>query len=157
MSLVNSFIVRDVRLTDAAELARLSSELGYPVSTEVLSSRIRRILESRGDHLLLAESASGGVVGWIHGFLNQLVESDYRVEIGGLIVDAAWRRRGVGRALVLELRGWAAGHGARELGVRCRIERGEAHRFYESLGFRRTKTQHVFRWAIGEPPHEIRS
>ena len=75
----------------------------------------------------------------------QLLESDYRVEIGGLIVDERFRRGGIGRGLVQAIENWAAEHRATELSVRCREERAESHKFYESLSFRHIKTQRVFR------------
>jgi GNAT superfamily N-acetyltransferase len=89
------------------------------------------------------------LAGWIHGFLSQLLESDYRVEIGGLLVDERWRRNGIGRRLVRVVDDWAAERGAAELSVRCREERAESHKFYESLSFRHTKTQRVFRKRAG--------
>ena len=86
------------------------------------------------------------------------MESDYRVEIGGLIVDERWRRTGLGRRLVQAIENWAVESGAAELSVRCREERAESHKFYECLSFRHTKTQRVFRKRIGnaaysEPGH----
>ena len=81
----------------------------------------------------------------------QLLESDYRVEIGGLIVDERWRRRGIGRQLVHAVQGWAVERGAVELSVRCREERTESHTFYESLSFRYTKTQRVYRKRLVRP------
>ena len=138
-------VIRRALESDAAELARLTSQLGYPVSEASLRARMDRMFRSNDDCLLVAESPNGKVAGWIHGFLCQLLESDYRVEIGGLIVDERCRRSGVGRRLVGAIEDWAAEHGATELSVRCRDERRESHKFYESLLFRHIKTQRVFR------------
>lgn len=131
--------------SDAAELARLTSQLGYPASEASIRARLTRMLESSEDCLLVAEGSGGELAGWVHGFLSQLLESDYRVEIGGLLVDAPWRRKGIGRRLVRAVEEWAAEHGAVELSVRCREERTEAHQFYENLLFQHAKTQRVFR------------
>ena len=138
-------IIRRAKESDAAELARLTSQLGYPVSEVSIRTRMDRIIGSIDDCLLVAEGQDGELAGWIHGFLCQLLESDYRVEIGGLIVDEGFRRGGVGRGLVQAIENWAAEHGATELSVRCREERAESHKFYESLSFRPIKTQRVFR------------
>ena len=73
------------------------------------------------------------------------------MEIGGLIVDERWRRRGIGRQLVHAVQGWAVERGAVELSVRCREERTESHTFYESLSFRYTKTQRVYRKRLVRP------
>ena len=113
-----------------------------------MEDRLQRIVSSPVDCLLVAEDSMGRVTGWIHGFRIQLLESEYRVEIGGLIVDEHRRRSGIGRRLVAELESWARESGVSELGVRCRVEREESHRFYESLGLRVTKTQRVFRKSL---------
>lgn len=142
-------IIRGTFETDAGELVRLAAQLGYSVPESAVRSRIARINGSSNDCLLVAENPDGTLAGWIHGYLSQLVESEFRVEIGGLIVDEASRRRGVGRLLVQRIEVWAAEHGARELSVRCQEARHESHRFYESLKFVHTKTQRVFRKRLG--------
>ena len=142
---MSSQIIRRAVTLDAPELVRLTVLLGYPSSLPVIEARLTRILDSADDCLLVAEDASGALIGWIHGFLSQLLESEYRVEIGGLIVDERYRRIGLGRRLVERIEAWARERGAAELSVRCREERAESHQFYESLSFRQTKTQRVFR------------
>ena len=139
--------------SDAEELARLTSQLGYPASPAIIRSRLGRLLPSSEDCLLVAEDSSGKLTGWIHGILAQLLESDGRVEIGGLVVDIEWRRRGIARQLVRALEDWAVERGAAELSVRCREDRAESHKFYESLFFRHIKTQRVFRKRVGNAEH----
>lgn len=138
-------MIRRAELRDASEIARLSETLGYPAEADVIRWRLERLLGSGSDEVFVAEAGAGELSGWIHGYLSQLIESDYRVEIGGLIVDARARRQGVGRRLVERIETWAREHGAAELSVRCRDDRLEAHEFYERLGFAAAKTQKVFR------------
>jgi len=140
--------IRRATLRDAEQIVRLSKVLGYPVESEVVQRRLNKLLASSTDLVLVAESAQGILTGWIHGFLSQLIESDYRVEIGGLVVDTDSRRQGVGRQLAESLTTWARERGAYEVSVRCRDDRADAHQFYESLGYRCTKTQKVFRKRI---------
>src|SRR5215211_552094 len=118
-------IIRRAMESDAVELARLTSQLGYPVSEASLRKRMDRMFGSINDSLFVAERPDGQLAGWIHGFLCQLLESEYRVEIGGLIVDERCRRSGIGRGLVQAIENWAAEHGATELSVRCREQRAE--------------------------------
>ncbi|MCC7374624.1 MAG: GNAT family N-acetyltransferase [Verrucomicrobiales bacterium] len=142
---MNSSVFRVAQVTDAAAIAALSAELGYPADPDQMSSRLSRILSNPLHLILVATPESGVVAGWVHGFLTQLVESEYRVEIGGLIVGTPFQRRGLGRLLVRQLEAWARNQGAVEISVRCQVKRAEAHLFYEALGFQITKTQHVFR------------
>jgi GNAT superfamily N-acetyltransferase len=146
---MSQHIIRRAVASDAAELARLTTQLGYPASEAAIRARLTRMIDSPDDCLLVAQDSSGKLSGWIHGFLSQLLESDYRVEIGGLLVDETRRRNGIGRQLVRAIEAWAVERGAAELSVRCREERAESHKFYESLLFRHTKTQRVFRRPTG--------
>ena len=142
---MSSPILRRAVSSDAAALARLTTQLGYPVSDSTIAARFARVTERSDNCLLVAEDANGQLLGWIHAFVIQLLESEYRVEIGGLVVDAQCRRRGVGRQLVSAIEEWAKERGATEISVRCREERAESHLFYESLSFQHVKTQRVFR------------
>lgn len=139
------FHIRGGREQDCSEIARLASQLGYPVSGETMRTRLRSLLASPGNVVLVAEPEDGGLVGWIHGVLSQFLESDRRVEIGGLVVDERYHRRGVGRHLVERVEAWAVEHGVMQALVRCQTRRAEAHTFYGSLGYTQAKTQMVFR------------
>lgn len=143
--------VRPAREEDCAEIARLAKQLGYPASDDAMRTRLCRLLTSSNDAVLVAESNGVGLVGWIHGVLSQFLESDFRVEIAGLVVDERLHRRGVGRELVKEVERWAVERGVAQSSVRCRTNRSEAHRFYESLGYSQTKTQIVFRKSLAQP------
>ncbi len=143
-------MIRPAEIRDAVEIARLSGALGYPAEADVIRRRLERLLGSGSDAVFVAEGGTGELSGWVHGYLSQLIESEYRAEIGGLIVDARARRQGVGRQLVERLEIWARERGAMELSVRCRDDRTEAHRFYDHLGFTSTKKQNVFRKRLGK-------
>ena len=65
-------------------------------------------------------------------------------EIRLLVVDAAARRSGLGRALVTVGEQWAAQHGLHTMVVRSNVVRPESHMFYEGIGYQRTATSHVY-------------
>jgi GNAT superfamily N-acetyltransferase len=115
---------------------------------DVMRLRLQRLLASSTDVVFVADSPQGGLVGWIHGVRSQFLESDYRVEIGGLVVDERFHRQGVGRDLVHRIENWAVEHGVMYASVRCRTTRPEAHLFYEALKYKQTKTQIVFRKSL---------
>ncbi len=140
--------IRRAKPEDAAEISRLVAQLGYPASADAMRARIERLLDSTNDFICVAESVDGGLMGWIHGLFSQFLESDFRAEIVGLVVDEAHFRQGIGRALVESIEAWARANGVTQTIVRCRTERADAHLFYERLGFNRTKTQVVFRKAL---------
>ncbi|MBK9071799.1 MAG: GNAT family N-acetyltransferase [Myxococcales bacterium] len=135
--------VRPMRIEDVSRVSELSAELGYPVAVEVLERRFARIVENAAQALFVA-AIDGRVAGWIHIHPQWLLESEPYAEIGGLVVSKDARRRGAGRALVLEAQRWARTQGLARLRVRSNINRQEAHQFYPALGFAWVKTQHNY-------------
>jgi len=137
--------VRTARLEDAAAMAELSSQLGYPVSPGDLEKRLGRVLERSDELVLVASDGVSGVIGWVHGAEQRFLEAGPRCELLGLVVDTGHRRRGVGQQLINGVEQWAQSRGLNEVSVRSNIVRAESHPFYQSLGYQRTKTQHVYR------------
>jgi len=141
--------IRPVTSEDAAAVAALSGQLGYPVAAEAIAARLERLL-GREDKLVLAAVADDGeLAGWIHAAEQDLVEAERRCEILGLVVDGRRRRGGIGRGLVAEAERWAASRGLRQMSVRSNVAREESHPFYEAQGYGRVKTQQVYRKPIG--------
>jgi ribosomal protein S18 acetylase RimI-like enzyme len=136
-------VVRKATAADVARLAELSEILGYPLASPSLAPRLERLLARVEDAVLVAEAESG-VVGWVHGAEQELLESGRRCEILGLVVDPAFRNQGVGRVLVRAVEQWAANRGLDQMTVRSNVVRAESHLFYQRLGYIRTKTQHAY-------------
>lgn len=147
----DGFRLRPATDGDVSALARLSHELGYPVSESRLAGRLCELAESDRDRVMVAVSEDGRILGWVHVFRRLLVESEPHGEIGGLVVTAAERGRGVGRALVAAAEQWAGSCGLTDLRVRSNVIRSNAHSFYEHLGFNEQKTQRVFVKTIHPP------
>lgn len=130
---------------DAARLAALSGELGYPAGPEVMTGRLEAIGRRPSDVVLVAELAPAELVGWIHATEQAVLEYGLRAEILGLVVDQRYRQHGVGRALVAAVERWAADRGLVQISVRSAVTRDASHAFYERLGYQRIKTQHAYR------------
>ena len=141
--------VRAMAAHDLPRVAELSLQLGYPVALAALHRRFERLAPSASDALFVAGEPVGG---WIHLELRDSLESGQSVEITGLVVDAARRREGLGRALVARAEAWAKERGVPRLRVRSNVTRTESHHFYPALGFARAKTQHVYEKTL-PPPH----
>ncbi|MEM7355073.1 MAG: GNAT family N-acetyltransferase [Acidobacteriota bacterium] len=136
--------IRSATAGDADSLAALSIELGYTTDSQAVAERLARLMALEDHAVFVAEDDTGSMVGWIHVFGALRLESDPFAELGGLVVAAAQRRRGIGRLLCESARDWAQQRGYGALRVRTRIEREEAHKFYRRLGFRSAKIQRVF-------------
>lgn len=142
-------VIRAATTDDAAALSRLSTQLGYPGTAKELAARLGSLLSRPAEHaVLVASDARHAVIGWVHVGIRELLESPTRGEILGLVVDRAARRGGVGRALVAAAEQWVRGREVGEIVVRSNTVREESHPFYERLGYRRIKSQHVYHRAL---------
>lgn len=137
--------IRKATVDDAPRLAELSSVLGYPVETDVMTRRLARLLAHPQHLVLVAEASDHLVVGWIQAREQDILVADCFGEIVGLVVAAGHRGRGLGRRLVEEVEHWALARGLGRVSVRSNIVRTESHPFYEQVGYVREKTQHVYR------------
>jgi GNAT superfamily N-acetyltransferase len=135
--------IRPARDTDRADLARLSTQLGYPMSAEEAGRRLAGIAD-HPDHVLLVAEESGLVAGWLQVSRVRVFETADGAEIGGLVVDEDLRGGGIGRRLLAEAERWARERGCRRLRVRTNVVRERTHDFYRSAGFSDVKTQRVF-------------
>jgi GNAT superfamily N-acetyltransferase len=140
--------IRTMRAADAAVVADLTTQLGYPVDEAELARRFDVVSNRTDDAVLVATDAGDRPIGWIHvGLLAGLAVSD-AAGIHGLVVDAAERSAGVGAALLEAGEAWARDRRASTITVRSRISRVRAHRFYARLGYRETKRSLVFEKAL---------
>jgi GNAT superfamily N-acetyltransferase len=136
--------IRRAQTSDAAEMARLSGELGYPMPADEMGTRLGRLL---GDarHFIAVAHDGDRLLGWMHVEHRTSLEAGDRAELMGLVVDGSVRRRGTGRVLVEAAEQWALSRGLAAQTVRSNVKRELSHPFYEALGYVREKTQHVYR------------
>jgi len=138
-------VVRTARLEDASAIAAMSGELGYPASPELVERRLAILLADRTQCVLVAEHGDRGIIGWAHAAEQVVLESGTRCELLGLVITAAERGAGGGRALVSAVEAWAAARDIPVVSLRCNIVRKAAHAFYARLGYEAAKTQLAFR------------
>ena len=144
--------IRRLEPGDAEAAARLSTDLGYPATTEEIEERLTDLL-AREKHEVLVAELEGAVVGWIHVQDSRLLVERPRADITGLVVDGEARRAGVGRALVEAAERWAIERGADRIRVRSNVIREDAHAFYPALGFVVAKTSTTFEKRLGREGH----
>lgn len=138
-----SFVSRPALMTDQYAIAQLSAQWGYPVSPQKMSVSLREIFQ-HPDHRVILLQQDGETTGWIHGIYSFRIASDPFVEIVGLVVDARYRRQGMGKFLVEEIIQWAKTRNCSMVRVKCHIIRKEANKFYSGLGFQEIKQQKVY-------------
>lgn len=136
-------IIREAQLIDSESITTLSHQLGYETLEIDTRTRLNVILKS-GDHCVFVAQKNDEIVGWIHGFYTLRIESDFFVEIGGLVVNENFRKIGVGKLLVEKVTEWSKLKNCNKITVRCNVIRKESHQFYENIGFVLNKEQKIF-------------
>jgi GNAT superfamily N-acetyltransferase len=136
--------VRRARSTDAARIAALSGQLGYPTSEKQMKARLAEALKDKDGACFVAELREGGLLGWIHVSTTPLLEVERRAEVNGLVVEETARSRGAGAALLAAAEKWARGKRCRSMSVRSNVVRERAHGFYLRNGYEHYKTQKAF-------------
>jgi GNAT superfamily N-acetyltransferase len=137
--------IRRAEERDAAALANLSGQLGYPSTPEEIVQRLGKLTSPALHGVYVAELRSSAVIGWVHVSVNHLLESGTRAEINGLVVDEAYRSAGAGKLLLDEAERWAREHGCPAINLRSNVLRDRAHEFYLRNGYEHYKTQKAFR------------
>jgi GNAT superfamily N-acetyltransferase len=130
-------------MSDASDIARLTTQLGYESEASSIAPRLSRLL-SRPDQQLFVAECDGRVVGWVHTVVSEYVELDAFVVIGGLVVDRSHRRQGIGSLLMLHAEEWARKNGCAIVRIWSSANRTAAHEFYRELGYTKIKTQYSF-------------
>jgi GNAT superfamily N-acetyltransferase len=134
---------RPARIDDAPAVAALVTQLGYEASPSEVADRLARLL-ARGDQRFIVAEADGRLLGWVHVELAEYIESGTFAVIGGLVVDRAHRRQGIGAALMADAEAWARDQGCSVMRLWSSTTRTPAHRFYAGLGYAQVKTQYSF-------------
>ena len=137
--------IRRAKSADAAHLAVLSGQLGYPASAAQMRKRLLGIKPASQHAVFVAESAKDGVIGWVHVSRQPLLEVEIRAEVNGLVVAEGQRSLGAGAWLLVAAEDWARKHGCKSMSVRSNVIRERAHKFYERNGYEHYKTQKSFR------------
>jgi GNAT superfamily N-acetyltransferase len=146
--------IRRARISDAATIADLATQLGYPTRPEEAETRLRDLVDRADGAVFVAEEgvAEEGltVIGWGHVVGAQRIEIGPLAELVALVVDESRRGLGTGAALVQAALDWAACQDFATLRVRSNVVRERTHAFYERLGFARTKSQVMFVRSTGQ-------
>jgi len=140
---MSALLIRSARLDDSPALAALSEQLGYATSAANVASRLPRYIDASERRVIVAE-LDGQVIGWTSIEIVDHFYIEIFAEISGFVVDSAHRGQGVGHALMAEAELWTSEMGLAGLRLKTNVVRIEAHRFYEGLGFERTKTQYTY-------------
>jgi GNAT superfamily N-acetyltransferase len=141
--------IRKARFADAAAIAELSGQLGYPATVAAMQERLISLLHRpRYSAVFVAELAPNQVIGWLHVSVTPLLEVPLRAEVNGLVVAERQRSAGAGAKLLQAAERWAKSKACKSMSVRSNVIRDRAHAFYLRNGYEHYKTQKAFRKAL---------
>jgi GNAT superfamily N-acetyltransferase len=145
---MDEVVIRKATCDDVTAITALIPQLGYTVPESDIGYRLAEI-SRRVDHAIyIAATPENGVVGWLHLYIDYSLMDDLLVMIGGIVVDAVHRGRGIGRQLMEQAEIWGRAQGCAAVYLKSNVIRHEAHTFYERLGYRNVKTQYAYRKAL---------
>ena len=131
----NQLLIRPAEMSDAAALAELMGELGYPTRTSEMEMRLESIFKQPQYRTFVAV-----IDGKVRGMIGTCcLYSHEHNNLGGriiaLVVSEAVRGRGIGAELVRIAENDFISRNIRRVALNTRFQREDAHRFYEGLGY----------------------
>jgi len=127
--------IRPATLADAAKIADLLTQLGYPGTEKFIREKILK-LTGHPDADLAVAVAEGEVLGFISlHFIPQLGLAGSFARISYLCVDDTVRGRGVGGRLEAYCEQCARERGCDRIELHCHSRREQAHKFYRRQGY----------------------
>jgi ribosomal protein S18 acetylase RimI-like enzyme len=143
-------IVQVTKVSDAlvSAFARLIPQLSSSNPPPPTVAELQEIVSSPGSVLLVAQDAAQDdqIVGALTLVLFR-IPTGVRAWIEDVVVDAAYRRQGVGTALIRAALEQARLAGARTVDLTSRPSREAANRLYRRIGFVQRETN-VYRYAF---------
>jgi ribosomal protein S18 acetylase RimI-like enzyme len=131
---------REATTRDAAGIHRLARELAEtvgdePPMEEAVRTRLEELLDESRAGVFVAETEAGIVGGVSFWIKPDLAHGDTVVEVPMLVVAEDYRRAGVGKVLMEEVRNVASDNGASQIELVATRANVTAREFYRSLGF----------------------
>ena len=141
--------IRRVSPEDAAAVAELSIQLGYPATAAEIAQRITALGSCKAYQAVFVACHGPEIVGWIDVALSFDLQRPPYALIGGLVVKDDVRGLGIGKRLCDEAEAWSRAQGVGILRVTSGATRADAHRFYLREGFKDIKMSRVFEKNLG--------
>ncbi|WP_092541673.1 GNAT family N-acetyltransferase [Actinoplanes derwentensis] len=127
--------LRAVRREDAAQLAGLLAQLGYPTDEATVHERLDYWLDDPASQLIGADD-DGELVGVAALHFSPMLEVTGKAgRLAALVVDERYRSRGVGQSLVAAFEDQARAAGCVKLEITSSRYRERTHNFYKQLGY----------------------
>ncbi len=140
--------IRPVAPRDVPNLRSTCAELSYPVGEDQLADRLSHIMALDQHAIFIASNGEDHMLGWVHVYECPLLIQAPGAELGGLVVDACYRRQGIGQALLCSAEKWIKERGLTLLSIRSNTAHRGAHTFYQALHYVHIKNSRTYKKAF---------
>ncbi|MFN7710380.1 MAG: GNAT family N-acetyltransferase [Holosporales bacterium] len=130
-------VIRPAQQADAKSLVPLCAQLGYPLSYEEVCHNLSIYL-GRSHYGVAVALVDERIVGWIAWTqIRRFISNKWLFHIEGLVVDTAYRGRGVGKKLLKHVEGLAESCAPALVDLTSGVRRASegTHAFYQRLGY----------------------
>ncbi|ANS75275.1 histone acetyltransferase [Paenibacillus yonginensis] len=138
--------IREISVTDYHDIYLLNQDFNpnlHVFSEERVKEKIE-IISNKTKDIIFVYEQNNEVIGYIHGSPYELLFSDSLINVLGFVVKERFRNLGIGSRLIECLEEWGKENGYSGVKVLSHPSRKNAHRFYESRGYKFTKDQMNF-------------
>ena len=138
-------MIRTIQQGDAPAIKEICERaLGHPASEELLMRRIRELSEDPHYYISVYEDDDQKVKGFLHAEKYDLLYGGNGWNIIALAVLPDSQGQGIGKRLLFSLEEYSKHCNGDFIRLNTRIERTDAHLFYEHLGYTCDKVQKRF-------------
>ena len=133
-------IIRDLRIEDMELLSKLYYQFWNEDSDMQKMKEKFNQLQGNSSYILLCAEEDNILLGSLMGIICEELYGDCKpfLVVENMVVDAAYRKNGIGKALFAELEERAKNRGCTQIILVTETEREDACGFYESIGFHPT-------------------
>jgi GNAT superfamily N-acetyltransferase len=142
--------IRRMTAVDVPVSQVLLSQLGYQTDVQEVRRRYDAVVQS-GDHALMVAEQGGRIIALCHTYARPALDKPPEAVVQALVVDQASRGSGVGKIMMTAAEKWAEDRGFTSVTLASHVSRSDAHAFFESIGYRREGTSHLFRKTLNKP------
>ena len=133
-----NILLRHATIDDAVEIGRLLTQLGHATTTDQVIERWPE-WEAAGNSALVASLNTRALIGLCTLHQMRVLHRPKPLgRITALVIDEDQRGKGIGRMLVAASEDLFARAGCGLLEITSNMRRGDAHAFYEALGYEKT-------------------
>jgi GNAT superfamily N-acetyltransferase len=137
--------------TDIAAGRSLLHQLGYDLTLAEMRRRYAAIANATA-HAILVAACEARPVGLVHLYVRPALDKPPEVIVQAIVIDAAYRGRGIGKILMSAAESWASERGYDSVALYSNVSRSGAHSFYQTLGYESVATSHLLRRKLWSSP-----